>query len=91
MCVCPWEPLDRLCLWSLEGCGWSERLLLTGGGACFGRLRPGSYGLALCRRGVRRALLVRLPPGGNVEVWLDGDRGCYAWRRDGWHYGYNLS
>ena len=89
MWVCPWEPLDRVCLWSLEGCGHTERLLLTGGAVCFGHLPPGPYGLALCRRGRRTALWVELPPGANVEIWLDGTGG-YAWRRDGWHYSHNL-
>ncbi len=86
--VCAWEPLDRVCLWSLEREQQTERPLLTGGEVCFGHLPPGAYGLTLCRRGRRTALQVVLPPGANVEIRLDGEGG-YDWRRDGWHYGYN--
>lgn len=74
MWVCAWEPLDRVCLWSLEREQQTERPLLTGGEVCFGHLPPGAYGL---------------PPGSNVELWLDGAGGC-RWRRDGWHYRHNL-
>lgn len=87
--VCAWEPLDRVCLWSLEREQQTERPLLTGGEVCFGHLPPGAYGLALCRGGRRTALVLRLPPGSNVELWLDGAGGG-RWRRDGWHYRHNL-
>ena len=89
MWVCSWSPLDRVCLWSLERVQQTERSLLTGGEVCFGHLPPGSYGLALCRRGRRTALRVELPPGANVEIRLDGTGGC-VWRRDGWHYSHTL-
>lgn len=77
----------------LRPCGgyacWSRELLCQGE-LLFGFLSPGDYTLAV-RRGLgNMKLLVRLPPGGNVEIHCCPGLGHCRWRRDGWHYFFNV-
>lgn len=82
-------PTDSVCLRPLRGCSCWCRGLLCSRQAHLAFLLPGEYVLIL--RGVGRCLelLVRLPPGANVEVWWEPERGCWHWRRDTFHYFFN--
>ncbi|WP_417044021.1 hypothetical protein [Dysosmobacter sp.] len=77
----------------LRPCGgyacWSRELLCQGE-LLFGFLFPGDYTLTVRRGAGNMKLLVRLPPGGNVEIHCCPGRGHCRWRRDGWHYFFNV-
>lgn len=79
---------DTVCLRPRRGCDcWCRGLLCTRQ-ARFGFLRPGEYVLSMRSGGSCLELLVRLPPGGNVEVWWEPAVG-WRWRSDPFHYFFN--
>lgn len=88
MSLCGPGPAE-ICLRPRTGCAWWSRQLLCCRRACFPCLEPGEYVLALRGSGRCLELLVRLPPGANVEVGADLDRRCWCWRRDPFHYFFN--
>ncbi|WP_130870348.1 hypothetical protein [Intestinimonas massiliensis (ex Afouda et al. 2020)] len=78
-----------MCLRPRRGCGCWCRSLLCSRRTCFGFLAPGEYVLTLRGAGRCLELLVRLPPGANVEVGADLARRCWCWRRDRFRYSFN--
>ena len=79
---------DTVCLRPRRGCGCWYRDLLCSYQTRFGFLQPGEYVLSMRSGGFCLELLVRLPPGGNVEVWWTPDDGWW-WRSDPFHYFFN--
>ena len=73
--------------WGGSDC-WFRQLLCQGE-LLFGFLSPGDYTLTVYRGQERIGLLVRLPPGGNVEIRCCPVGGSCRWRRDGFHYFFN--
>lgn len=72
------RPLEWAALGQRGRC--SVREGLWAGTAFFAALRPGAARLTMGREGRTASLLLRLPPGANVEIlWDDRDRLC--WRR----------
>ncbi len=88
MWVCRPDPWDQLTLCPRTGCScWTRRPWW--GGALFGFLEPGEYLLTLRRGTLCCRLLLRLPPGANVDVALDMENRTWSWRRDLFHCFYN--
>ena len=82
-------PRDQAVLRPCGDCNCWTRELLCQGEVLFGSLPPGDYALSLHRAHGQMELLVKLPPGGNVEIRCRLDRGSCIWRRDEWHYPFN--
>ena len=83
-------PAWGLALERLGSCTRWERGPLWAGEATFAFLPPGEYRLTLSRSGRRLCrLLIRLSPGSNVELLLDGRRRCFDWRLNPIHCSYN--
>ena len=77
------------CLRPRWGRAWWSRQLLCCRQAWFPGLPPGEYVLALRGGGRVLELLLRLPPGSNVEVRWDPARPRWWWRRDPFHSWFN--
>ena len=77
------------CLRPRTGCAWWSRQLPCCRRAWFACLPPGEYVLALRGGGGCLELLLRLPPGANVEVRADPGSRRWRWRRDPFHYFFN--
>ena len=59
--------------------------------ALFAFLPPGEALLTVGRRGRAVRLLLRLPPGANLELNCSIDQGKCCWRRDWFHYFFNAT
>ena len=79
---------DTVSLRPRRGCDCWHRDLLCTRQTRFGFLWPGEYVLSMGSGGSCLELLVRLSPGGNMEVWWTPDDGWW-WRSDPFHYFFN--
>ena len=82
-------PMDRVVLQSCRPYTCRARTLMCRGEVWFAFLPPGEYLLTLGRRGRAVKLLLRLPPGGNLELRCSISGGLCRWRRDPFHYFFN--